>query len=378
MNKLELKQLIKEVISENKFLLKENGNRINEERKPISDAVYESNKGKVIAYLKGKESAKFTKLISAITELDTKKEELSEQKRDISEKLKNIDTEHEDYDSKIREYVENLFNAEESVQTLSVETISVAATLAKKSEKPEDTYKKKVDKVGAWDKLYELMKSNKDLSLLKMMDDVIAQFTAMDKIEAVEKKRGLKYGVKESLLRENIFKTIIDKIKKFFSSFKIWEKDYKKELNSIGSLNENKRINESYMSTINIIAQEATSLEEFLENVYDEFSNLKKNSKTNTYLKDLYTQKDMYNQSNLKESIRKIVTEVINEENSDNNVVSAINQLESAIKYLKGNSKYHENAIWRLVDCIGQLSIKFPNAMGVKQPTGRGFQICKS
>jgi hypothetical protein len=34
-----------------------------------------------------------------------------------------------------------------------------------------------------------------------------------------------------------------------------------------------------------------------------------------------------------------------------------------------------DQAIWRLIDAVGELSKDFPNSIGIKMPTGKGYQI---
>ncbi len=84
-----------------------------------------------------------------------------------------------------------------------------------------------------------------------------------------------------------------------------------------------------------------------------------------------------------KRYLKQVIKEILIEQNNlankkklkdSENVYIAI-LIDSALNRFKQAD--YESSIWRLVDAAGIISKYYPNAIGVKQKTNRGYQIIK-
>lgn len=214
---------------------------IKEDRVGSDDASYEvkgKSNEKIYAFLKKHKATNFTKLIKSLEEIDATLADINEKKQVLTAQQ---NVEKEKYgvaDDKLRDMVVDLFDAEESVNTLYVEANGALLTLAKKTEKNVDSIEitTNVDYKKAWDSLTELY-ADTNLGLVNQMNELLQQFTTVTEVEKKATKRTLRRdtkpaGVLESVLREFKLSDIWNSFTGYLKKFNIWQKLFGKKLES--------------------------------------------------------------------------------------------------------------------------------------------------
>lgn len=240
-----IKQIVKEILIEsynfdyihpyNLSKKYKNTNSVNESRLNPEDADYEvkgKQNEKIYAFLKKKKAEIFTKLIKSLEALDKAKADIDEQKRILTVLQNEKKTEYEEQDDKLRQMVLDLFDAEETVNTLYVEANGALLTLAKKTDKNVDSIERSenVDYKKAWEALHEIV-STKDVGLVDQMSELVKQFTTVTNVEKKAAKRKLSRDVKlETILREFKISDIWNSFKSYIKKFKSWTKIFSKKL----------------------------------------------------------------------------------------------------------------------------------------------------
>lgn len=240
-----IKQIVKEILIEsynfdyihpyNLSKKYKNTNSVNESRLNPEDADYEvkgKQNEKIYAFLKKKKAEIFTKLIKSLEALDKAKADIDEQKRILTVLQNEKKTEYEEQDDKLRQMVLDLFDAEETVNTLYVEANGALLTLAKKTDKNVDSIERSenVDYKKAWEALHEIV-STKDVGLVDQMSELVKQFTTVTNVEKKAAKRKLSRDVKlETILREFKISDIWNNFKSYIKKFKSWTKTFSKKL----------------------------------------------------------------------------------------------------------------------------------------------------
>ena len=209
---------------------------VKEDRLSPEDADYSTDKKGIYAYLKKNKAGNFTKLIKSLEEIDTTLKDISEKKKELTKQQDVKKSEHAEQDEKLRQMVLDLFDAEESANTLYVEANGSLLTLAKKTDKNIDSKETNtnVDYKAAWDAVTDLY-ANTDIGLVNQMNELLAKFTTVTEIEKKAYKRNLSRGVKE----ESILKDVLNEFKlvdlwnnfiTYFKQFNIWKKVFGKKL----------------------------------------------------------------------------------------------------------------------------------------------------
>lgn len=240
-----IKQIVKEILIEsynfdyihpyNLSKKYKNTNSVNESRLNPEDADYEvkgKQNEKIYAFLKKKKAEIFTKLIKSLEALDKAKADIDEQKRILTVLQNEKKTEYEEQDDKLRQMVLDLFDAEETVNTLYVEANGALLTLAKKTDKNVDSIERveNTDYKKAWEALHEIV-SAKDVGLVDQMNELVKQFTTVTNVEKKAAKRKLSRDVKlETILREFKISDIWNNFKSYIKKFKSWTKTFSKKL----------------------------------------------------------------------------------------------------------------------------------------------------
>jgi len=82
--------------------------------------------------------------------------------------------------------------------------------------------------------------------------------------------------------------------------------------------------------------------------------------------------KNMKTKKQFESYVQKLTKKVLNEQIKDySKIADTLRYIASLIEKPRGA----ENSVWRLIDVVGELSKDFPNSIGVKMPTGKGYQI---
>jgi len=210
--KREIKKMIKEIIKE--------------DRLESNDVNYEQKKDKLIAYVKGHKASEITKFIQRIKETDASANELAEKKRILNDALNVQKSKKEELNNNIRDMIESFFDVADQVQTLTIDVLGSALTLAKKTEanEPHTDIITNINYKKAWNMLSELM-GNENSGLKTKMDELIAECTETIEKEVLGAKRNLITKLKdENVIKEN---WLTDKFKVFISKFSRWINNFK-------------------------------------------------------------------------------------------------------------------------------------------------------
>ena len=232
MLKSELKKLINEVYID----------IISEERLPAEFASYEVKKERIIAYLERQKATAFTKYAKAWTDLDAKVKALAEKKVELNELKNSVEATKDELHSNLRNYIVEIFDIDENMNTLVVDCASSTFTLSKKSEENDDTIIAAHDIVNkdykkAWDTMYEIMKG--DDGIIKKMEELIAQCSEVVRVgEQVTKgkERRLKTDLKDDNSFSKLIKAIKSKLLTLVHNFSNWFKKYEVKIDNYDSM----------------------------------------------------------------------------------------------------------------------------------------------
>jgi hypothetical protein len=199
-------------------------------------AEYEEKKGKVIAYLQKQKASQFTKYAKSWTELDFLIEKHAEAKRQLNEIKNEMEDKKNHIHTTLRSEIENLFDDDEKLMTLTVDCLGSTFTLNKLSEAKPDTVVTNVDYQKIYEELNAFVAGKEGLQ--EMFEDITQKYTEVITIAGKTPERGLRVNIKEgNNINEGLFETLIDNISKivdkFATTFKRWFGKKEKELKAI-------------------------------------------------------------------------------------------------------------------------------------------------
>jgi len=215
-------------------IIKEEIIKLREARLPSEFADYTETKTKLIASLKKNKAGTFTKYAKMWKDLDKAVTEFGEEKKKLNTLKQSIDKQKTELHQNIKTNITDLFDAEEQLMTLTVDSMGSYFTLNKKTAANDPKEKETIDYKAIYEDFKKLVEGQDGLT--KQFEEITTKYTKVT--EVAGRARGLKVVVKENRLNENsvlnrIKSTIKSLVSKSVTKLKSWTSKKKKELSNI-------------------------------------------------------------------------------------------------------------------------------------------------